>query len=324
MIHQEQECRAAPDHQALFQANHNEIQNHLWRERVSKWCYDVLDYLEESRDVAHVAMNFLDRYLAVLAKENSSVGNVEPFEFEVMAFTSLFLAIRVCGRNKNLQIPELLQLSSSGAQPRHIMEAGHHMLEMLSWDHRILTPHSFLKELLKLFVTSTSAHQLINKDQAKSLLEFASYLVEVSVCDGYFSPCAPSHVAFGALMVAMTCDATLASDAAHQAFVAQFFRHVHEHTGISIESGPMKEIITRLLEVYNQSHEAAVSNNCPANNAPNNTSPHIILDDFEDVDMELASSMKEGVMAVEEIRSVSPSSLERIHAMSSGIYQVAE
>jgi hypothetical protein len=40
--------------------------------------------------------------------------------------------------------------------------------------------------------------------------------------------------------------------------------------------------------------------------------------------MDLAISMKEGVMAMEEIRSVSPTSLECIHAMSSAIYQVAE
>jgi hypothetical protein len=167
----------------------------------------------------------------------------------------------------------------------------------------------------------------VTKDQAKSLFEFASYLVEVSVCDGYFSPCAPSHVALGALVVAMTSDATLTSDAAHQAFVSQFFGNVKEHIGISVVSNAMKAIIARLLEVYNQSHEAASSS---SNNQPsevsngNSSSPHIILDDNRDHEMDLAISMKEGVMAMEEIRSVSPTSLECIHAMSSAIYQVAE
>ena len=108
MAQQEKNSRESADYQALAGKG---IHNQLWRERVAQWCYDVLDYLEESRDVAHVAMSFLDRYLAVLATENSNGGEVQPFEFEVISFTSLFLAIRVCGRNKNLQIPELLQLS---------------------------------------------------------------------------------------------------------------------------------------------------------------------------------------------------------------------
>ncbi|KAL3918856.1 MAG: hypothetical protein SGILL_004047 [Bacillariaceae sp.] len=330
MIHQEQTSRATSDYIALQQADPSMTQNHLWRERVSKWSYDVLDYLEESRDVAHVAMDILDRYLAVLATENSrGVGSLQPFEFEVMAFTALFLAIRVSGKNRDLQIPELLQLSSSGAEPRHILEAGHHMLEKLCWDHRILTPHSFLKEFLRRFVTASNEQQQhrFSKDHVSSLLDFASYLVEVSVCDAYFSPCAPSHVAVGALVVAMTCDETLASDAAHRAFVAQFFRHIQEHVGINIESAAMKAIISRLLDVYNQSHEAASSssscNQQGTNSSSSNNSPHIIMDDEMDHDCKLASSMAQGVMAMEEIRSVSPASLDRIHA-SSGIFQVAE
>ena len=329
MIKQEHACRATPDYLALLQADPSMIQNHLWRERVSKWCYDVLDYLEESRDVGHVAMNFLDRYLAVLITEDSrSISSLQPFEFEVMAFTTLFLAIRVCGQNRNLQIPELLQLSSSGAEPRHILEVGHHMLEYLSWDHRILTPHTFLKEFLRLFVTasvSNEQQQHFSKDQVNSLLEFASYLVEVSVCDAYFSPCAPSYVALGALVVAMTCDETLASDASNQSFVAKFFRHIHEHIGISIESEAMKEIVSRLLDVYNQSHEATSSSSSSNEQGTNssNNAPHIILDDDQEMDQdsELASSMAQGIMAMEEIRSVSPASLDRIHT-SSGIFQV--
>jgi Cyclin, N-terminal domain/Cyclin, C-terminal domain len=351
MAQEERTSRSTPDFQALSEGSAlTRVQSQLWRERVAKWCFDVLDYLEESRDVAYVALNFLDRYLAVLSKE--TVLDLQPFEFEVLAFTSLFLAIRVCGVNKELQIPELLQLSSSGAQPRHILEAGHRMLEKLSWTHRILTPHAFLKEYLGLFVSACKNLIPISREQVASLLDFSSYLAEVSVCDSFFNAVAPSQVALGALVVAMTCDETLAS---HQGFLASFFRTIQEHTSINIESAHMKDIISRLLDVYNQSHEASVSSPSANNNTNNNnktshahiqggfsdasaiasSSPHLIVDD-DDEEEEFASeaapikegpmlvkALAQGVMAVDELRSISPSSSLELF-LGSGIMRMSE
>lgn len=375
MIQEEQVSRSTPDFSALMTTTTTQgdgdantpsavlfpVINLLWRERVAKWCYDVLDYLDESRDVAYVAMNLLDRYLAVLGQENGvQLDVLQPFEFEVMAFTALFLSIRVCGENKELEIPELLQLSSSGATSRHIMEAGHHMLEKLSWTHRILTPHAFLEEYVRLLVTASaqqtnSSNALISKDQAASLLEFATYLMEVSVCDSYFNAVPASQVALGSLVVAMTCDESLA--ASHQGFLASFFRTLQELTSIRIESAHMKDIISRLLDVYNQSHEAASESSCSPSSASNkknnndnseaashahiqgrissasngsfvttNTLPHIIVDDEEDTvmmtneDFPIVAALARSASAKENLYTISPSSsLELLRASSTVI-----
>jgi hypothetical protein len=311
MMDVERFSRATSDQRAvLVQEDDSSLQNQVWRERVSQWCYDVLDFLEESREVAYVALNILDRYLAVHSTTNKEVAGlglarhhqpIDQFEYEVIAFTALFLAVRVAGTNRGLQIPELLQLSSSGAQVKHILSAGNTMLQKLSWDHRILTPHIFLRGLMELLVHTCPG---ISHDRALTLMDFASYLVEISVCDQYFSRMSPSEIAFGALTLSMTCDADFA--AGQQASFTLFLQTVREETTIDVESIRLKSILARLLVVYNQSQEAAEASinsisaaRCEQNNngdgdtsyVNNNngpttttTTPHLISTDEEEED----------------------------------------
>jgi hypothetical protein len=273
----------------------------VWRERVAQWCYDVLDYLEESRAVAAIAMNIIDRYLAVLSKESSLSTPlvIGEFDYEVISFAALFLAIRVSGSNKELEISELLQLSSgSGApQARHIVLAGNSILQKLSWNHQILTPNSFLRELVALLMAEFDEEEATTDkampcESVSALVEFASYLVEVSVCDVYFSSVAPSEIAFGALALAMMCNSDLFStDCRYKAFLSHFFRTVHEQTSMNIECPQMNSILSRLLHVYNQSQEAVTGNfgrepiqwEKSANNGTyQTTSPHIIVDEADE------------------------------------------
>merc|ERR1712194_190901 len=109
------------------------------------------------------------------------------FDYEVISFTALFLAIRVSGSNKELEISELLQMSSNPGvpEPRHIVSAGNSMLAKLCWNNQILTPNSFLRELIALLVTEHEREEvrLMKGETLSNLIDFASYLVEVSVCD---------------------------------------------------------------------------------------------------------------------------------------------
>ena len=297
MIAVERNNRSATnDHRAL-QDTDPSFHKQGWRERVAQWCYDVLDYLEESRDVASVAMNIIDRYLAVLSKESSSSLIVGEFDYEVISFTALFLAIRVSGSNKELEISELLELSSSSGAPqaRHILSAGNSMLEKLSWDHQILTPNAFLMELVGLLIIQhnkeSNANERMTRERVSKLVDFASSLTEVSVRGIYFSAVAPSEIAFGALALAMTCNPDLfATDCQHQGFFSRFFQTVHEQTSMDIECPHMNSIISRLLNVYNQSQEAASENigretvlwERLANNITAHTNlPHFIMDEVE-------------------------------------------
>jgi len=288
------------DHRALKDVDPS-FHKQVWRERVAQWCYGVLDYLEESRAVAAIAMNIIDRYLAVLSKESSLSTPlvIGEFDYEVISFAALFLAIRVSGSNKELEISELLRLSSSSGAPqaRHIVSAGNSILQKLSWNHQILTPNSFLRELVALLMAEFDEEEATTDkampcESVSALVEFASYLVEVSVCDVYFSSVAPSEIAFGALALAMMCNSDLFSTGCrHKAFLSHFFRIVHELTSMNIECPQMNSILSRLLHVYNQSQEAVTGNfgretiqwERSANNGTYQTSlPHIIVDEAEE------------------------------------------
>jgi len=286
----------ANDYRALEEADLT-FHKQAWRERVAQWCYDVLDYLEESRDVASVAMNIIDRYLAVLSKESLPTPLViGEFDYEVISFTALFLAIRVSGSNKELEISSLLNLSSSTEAPqvRHIVSAGNIMLKKLSWNHQILTPKSFLRELVGLLMiqdckNESNTTETMSDESVSKLFDFASYLVEVSVCDIYFSSIAPSKVAFGALTLATMCHSDLlSSGCGHKQCLTRFLHIVNKQTSLNIECPHMNAIIGRLLNVYNQSQEAVAGNverkiiqgeGLSENNSYNTNLPHIIVDE---------------------------------------------
>lgn len=240
----------------------------VWRERVAQWCYDVLDYLEESRDVAAVAMNIIDRYLAVLKKESTESPSLEigEFDYEVISFTALFLSIRVSGSNKELEISELLKLSSRSGAPQvtHIISAGNSMLEKLTWNRQLLTPNSFLREFVALLMNQIEredGNEAIGHENLSQLVEFASYLVEISVCDIYFCAVAPSKIAFGALTLAMMNNSEFFSTGCvHQGFLSRFLESVYEQTSMNIECPQINSILSRLLHVYNHSQEATEQN----------------------------------------------------------------
>lgn len=296
------------DHRALQDLDPY-FHKQAWRERVAQWCYDVLDYLEESRDVASVAMNIIDRYIAVLNKESSPSKSVVigEFDYEVISFTALFLAIRVSGSNKELEISELLELRSctGSLQVRHIVTAGNSMLQKLSWNHQLLTPNLFLRELIALLLIQNkeeAACKAIEDESVSNLVEFASYLVEISVCDIYFSSLAPSKIAFGALALGMMSNSDLFSCGNRRnEFLSRFFESVNEQTSMTIECPPMNSIISRLLNVYNQSLEAAATQNAEgeqfqwegsADNGTYQTSlPHIIEDVGEDSNTTIEQSV---------------------------------
>lgn len=299
MIDLEETCLSSTNDRKALKDIDLSFHKPIWRERVAQWCYDVLDYLEESRGVAAVAMNIIDRYLAVVSKEPSlpiplAIGE---FDYEVISFTALFLAIRVSGSNKELEISELLHLSSSSEVPqvRHIISAGNSMLEKLSWNHRIITPNLFLRELIAVFMIQhekeASAMKEITPDSVSKVVDFASYLVEVSVCDIYFSAVEPSKIAFGALALAMMTNFDFFSTSCQRkVFLDNFFQIVHEHTSMSIECPQMNSILSRLLHVYNQSQEAVGQNVgreamqlMKGNDSLYKTTlPHVIVDEAEE------------------------------------------
>jgi hypothetical protein len=256
MLSAEQKVRSGSDHTALAEAPFS-FQNVTWRERVSQWCYDVIDHLNLPREVVYIAMNILDRYIAT----NPNGPGQEKEAYEATAITSLFLAIRISGP-MDIKIPDLLFMSRSSAQTRDVHSTGSYILETLTFSHQILTPTAFVKALMSFLSSSLSTQN------SMSVFELASYLVEIAVCDQHFCRVRPQELAFAALIIAMSQH----SEGIDRKTVSLFLHLVQQESGMSSNSAHMKSLCARLRELYKQTEDISRSDDAP----------HVVFDEEEE------------------------------------------
>lgn len=210
------------------------IPHQAWSEQTAKWCYDVLDHLQLSREIVYLAMNvILEQELSI----DDSLDNTDTFgitnkhEYEKVAITSLYLAIRLSAHQtsskknsrvkRRLHISELLTISGSSWTMPDIQQCSTMILQSLglwikpsnnlsqkSWNfplHQALvqaTPHSFCKLLFFGFHKSSSMESPLPRPTRLAWLELALYLIELSVCDGGFHRLLPSIIALASLQTA--------------------------------------------------------------------------------------------------------------------------
>ena len=71
-----------------------------WRKRIASWMYDVVDHFKYERNVVSVALRYIDQYVSHLmlrAPSKKSSPMVKRRHFQLIAVTSLYLAIKIHG-----------------------------------------------------------------------------------------------------------------------------------------------------------------------------------------------------------------------------------
>jgi hypothetical protein len=254
-------CR--PDSRALEAASGNCAPNLLWREKVCQWCYDVVDHLGKSRDVVFVTLNILDRYCAVRNFEKD--GDVTEKEYEIYAMTALFLSFRISGFD-DLNVADLVGMSRLGVRIDDIVEAGSSMTTLLSWDAPILTPFQFCRALLRAVSDS------VDEEWIQTLTDSASYLVEISVCDAFFSGRSSLVVALAALHSALR-----QGTASSESFCCKSYREelYKNNSALEVNHEEFDLLRSRLQHIFSRTNESRQS------------SPHVIpLTDEPDVEQD--------------------------------------
>ena len=232
-----------------------------WREKVSQWCYDVADHLNEDRSIVYVAMTILDRYCATF------MSPITEKKYEISSLSSIFLAVHIAGSG-DLTLGELISMSRGGIAVKDIIGEATIIADAIALSEPILTPVDFVRSALQ--------HITPLKDslQKQAILDSASYMIELAVCDTFFSNCKASSVAVAALLNALELVVVPNSK-----MIAQSLIKVSSQTADTIDNIVLHR--TRLSCIYNYS----------ADHLQRSVGPHIIEDDDENEFEESCSAM---------------------------------
>ena len=199
--------------------------------------FAVVDHFDLHREVVSIAMNHLDRFLAVYP------ATVDKNLFQLLAMTCLYLSIKL-NEYKHLLIPgskssmdTILQLSRGFFTLEQMEKMEHDVLQRLQWHVHPPTPQVFVKHLL--FFFSVEEHEVH---------DLAQFMVELSVMDYFFVPYKPSEVAAAAILNAR--ERLLPSSAPQLNF--PFLSPL-----LDIHSTNVRACQDRLSLIYNQAHDQA-------------------------------------------------------------------
>ena len=74
-----------------------------WRRKLCEWCFEVVDHFNFDREVVSYALDFLDRSVAIKTEINKAA--LPKREFQLMAVTSLYTAIKLHGETDEKEGP---------------------------------------------------------------------------------------------------------------------------------------------------------------------------------------------------------------------------
>lgn len=225
-----------------------------WREKVSQWCYDVADHLNEDRSIVYVAMTILDRYCETFTTP------INEKKYEISSLSSIFLAVHIAGSG-DLTLSELVSMSRGGVAVKDIIGEATIIADAIALSDPILTPVDFVRSAIQHI---TPLNDSLHK---QALLDSASYMIELAVCDSFFSNCKASSVAVAALLNALELVVVPNSK-----IIAQSLIKVSSPAVDSIDSLTLHR--TRLSCIYSHS----------VDHLQRSVGPHIIEDDEDDVE----------------------------------------
>lgn len=183
-------------------SSHNSDGNHpihscppMWREKICEWCFQVVDHCDIDRDVVSIALSYFDRYLSCHASIHETM-------FQLVAMTSLYLAVKLHS-TKKISVYSISSLSKGHFRVDQILKCEICIIKTLRWHLNPGTPSMYLSVSTPLVDASTC-----NSQTSFEIFELSRYLLELSVCDSYFSDKEPSSIAYAAILVAMESLAT--------------------------------------------------------------------------------------------------------------------
>jgi len=199
------------------------------REMICDWCYRVIDHCDIDRGVVSICLSYFDRYLSLSMPHTSSIMNTQRESLiQLVAMSSLYLAVKLNSTRK-ISVTMMASLSQGNFREDQISKMELCIIKSLRWHLHPPTPFIYLTIASPLIedddrssYSSTNndhyqganqgVHQdynsnknsnMNNNNTNTNIIELSRYLIELSVCDGFFVDKSPSSIAHAAITLAM-------------------------------------------------------------------------------------------------------------------------
>lgn len=161
---------------------------------MAKWCMDIADFCNYSRETAAVAINCLDRFMAAPAGREILFDRTQ---FQLAAMTALYSSVKI--HEHEAMDPKLVSTLSRNAHSPEAVEAMEaKMLNAIQWRVNPPTSMSFVRNMVDLV-----PNHLINSDELATVMELATFQLDLAMSDYKFSQSSASSLAFASLLNAV-------------------------------------------------------------------------------------------------------------------------
>jgi len=164
------------------------------RQMMAKWCCDITDFCDYSRETAWIALNMLDRFMA--SRDGQSILLVRN-QFQLAAMAALYTAVKI--HEHEAMDPNLVSTLSQGVHsPEAVEKMEFRMLNAIQWRVNPPTAMSFVRKMLELVPKG-----LIEQNEQKALMEVTQMQLDLASSDYDFCQHHASHVALSAVLNAI-------------------------------------------------------------------------------------------------------------------------
>jgi hypothetical protein len=182
-----------------------------WRLKMAEWSFEVLDHFSFNREVAAMALNYVDRYMLSYIERCGS-PLIGKNEFQLMTLVALFVAIKLHGESlsfdrMNTSTKTFSELSQNRFSTDDIEAMELKLLGSLRWKLNPPLPVTFVHYLLELLPHWSSEHDALYfscQNVRSAIYEAARYLTEISACTAEFAfTFQPCVVGYASILVAL-------------------------------------------------------------------------------------------------------------------------
>lgn len=170
---------------SYFKCVQKEIQPYM-RKIVATWMLEVCEEQKCEEEVFYLAMNYLDRFLAVVPTKKCYL--------QLLGTVCMFLASKL-KETSPLTVDKLCIYTDNSIKPQELLDWELVVLGKLKWNLAAVTPHDFLEHILRKLPLS--------KDKVTVIRKHAQTFIALCATDFTFAMYPPSMIATGSVGAAI-------------------------------------------------------------------------------------------------------------------------